>query len=223
MWRRLVNQFVHFLKQLTRGLGQLRRLPSTPLVVPRSSVDDTSEASGTKIESPDALSALDNRPRNRWHLLPHIVKPALTSVHPDLLPLQQKAIEVLFVHLKVYYVPALIRNELRKFDVRYAFAAFVERFGMQYGVLMMPNHPEHLKQRQCLDDIVGFLMEVEEWGKGLSLPPEPLYEVLARSFEEAEELLPRFREAALVWHGPSMRVRSSFRNIGSFRSVCGSV
>jgi len=114
------------------------------------------------------------------------------------LPLQQKAIEVLFVHLKVYYVPALIRNELRKFDVRYAFAAFVERFDMQYGVLMMPNHPEHLKQRQCLDDVVGFLMEVEEWGKGLSLPPEPLYEVLARSFEEAEALLPRFRGAASV-------------------------
>lgn len=195
MWRRLINQFVNFLKQLTWSLG--RHLSPTRRVVPRPHVYGTREESGTKIESPDESSVV-YKTRNGWHRLPHTVKPVLTGVHPDLLPLQQKAIEVLFVQLEVYYVPALMRNELRKFDVRYAFAAFVERFGMPYGVLMMPDHPEHLRQRQYLDAIVGFLIEVDECGKGSSLPPEPLYDVLARSLEEAEALLLSFRQATSV-------------------------
>jgi DnaJ-domain-containing protein 1 len=82
--------------------------------------------------------------------------------------------------------------------VRYAFAAFVERFGMQYGVLLTPDHLEHVAQRDRLEDVVGFLLEVEECGKGSSLLSKPIHDGLVRSIEEAEALLERFRQAVSV-------------------------
>jgi DnaJ-domain-containing protein 1 len=114
------------------------------------------------------------------------------------MPLQRKATEVLFVQLGIYYVPGLMLGELRRFDVRYAFAVFVERFGLRYGVLTTPGHARYPAQRDALEAIVGFLLEVEECSKDTSLQPTPLYDAVARSIEEAEDLLNTYQQVASV-------------------------
>jgi hypothetical protein len=89
-------------------------------------------------------------------------------------------------------------QELHRFDVRYAFAHFIERFGLEFGVLMVPAHPDHRAQRAYLEAVVGFLVEVEEIGRGSSLPPGPLYDALAYSIEKAEVLLEAYRRVISV-------------------------
>jgi hypothetical protein len=196
MWRRIANPIIGCFACVLRSLCLLfrRRIPRRVGPMPG---DYPIPELGRKIEGPSEPPIVDTRLNGRHHLLPR-VEPVLKLVHPDLLPLQRKTIEVLFGPLRIHYVPALLLGALREFDVRYAFAAFVERFGMQYGVLLTPDHPEHVAQRDRLEDIVGFLLEVEECGKGSSLLSKPIHDGLVRSIEEAEVLLERFRQAVSV-------------------------
>src|SRR5262249_14553537 len=155
--------------------------PQTVPLVPSFNYFDTPDSGSNNKDAtkpPDVTVA-----RNGWQAAVPDFYNVTESIHLDSFLIPHKVIANHVIQQKVFYGPGLILNELRKFDVRYAFAAFVERFGMQYSVLMRHGHPDHLRQRKYLEDIVGFLMEVDECGKGSSLPPEPLYDVLARSFE----------------------------------------
>src|ERR1051325_2185773 len=144
-------------------------------------------------------------PVQDWHAVevppPQLYEP-VQRVHPVpavALRLQKAAAGAFFAELGIEYLPGVLVEHLRQYDVSFALWSFCEEFHLQFHALAAPDAQDHAQHRARLRQVVGILIDAELAVRYTPLSGEPVVEALRRSPREAEALIDRLRHAVAVW------------------------
>lgn len=119
---------------------------------------------------------------------------------PDVaLRLQKQAAGAFFEALEIEYLPGVLVEHLRQYDVSFALWTFCEEFRLRFHALATPEEPDHEEARDRLREVVGVLVDADQAARDTPLSQQPVVEALRRSPDEAETLLNRLRDAGIVW------------------------
>ena len=127
-------------------------------------------------------------PRVRVHPVPQVA-----------VSLQKAAASAFLRALGIPYLPGVLVEHLRQYDVSFALWSFCEEFGLDFHSLADPSSPRHAFHRSRLTRVVELLVDVELAVLYTPLSGEPVVEALRRSMAEAEALVARLTRAVVVW------------------------